>query len=246
MENETKIWFLAHSTFAIKTKNHFLIFDYYKDTPVRNPRCLETGVIEPEEIKDENVIVFSSHGHLDHFDPVIFDWKNKVDNIHYVLASDIQTGQSGKNIYFVDPHHSYAVDDVYIDVLDSTDEGVAFVVDVDGITLFHSGDLNWWHWKGESDRWNRQMEADYKREMMLLKNKYIDLAFIPVDPRLEEFYSLSLKYFMNTVGARMVFPMHFWNDYSIFEKMKHDDTKELLAKVANITQRGQLFLYTKY
>lgn len=31
----------------------------------------------------------------------------------------------------------------------STDEGVAFLVTAEGRTVFHAGDLNWWHWEGE-------------------------------------------------------------------------------------------------
>ena len=32
----------------------------------------------------------------------------------------------------------------------STDEGVSFCVDFAGVTLFHAGDLNLWHWRDES------------------------------------------------------------------------------------------------
>ncbi len=39
-----------------------------------------------------------------------------------------------------------------IRTLRSTDEGVAFVVHYAGKTIYHAGDLNWWHWKkGEPD-----------------------------------------------------------------------------------------------
>ena len=32
---EAKIYYIYHSGFAIKTENHFLIFDYYKE-PIEN------------------------------------------------------------------------------------------------------------------------------------------------------------------------------------------------------------------
>ena len=38
-----------------------------------------------------------------------------------------------------------------IRTLRSTDEGVAFVVHYAGKTIYHAGDLNWWHWEGEPD-----------------------------------------------------------------------------------------------
>ena len=34
-EIEAKIYYIYHSGFAIKTKNHFLVFDYYKE-PIEN------------------------------------------------------------------------------------------------------------------------------------------------------------------------------------------------------------------
>lgn len=50
---------------------------------------------------------------------------------------------------------------VTVEALPSTDEGVAFLVTAEGRTVFHAGDLNWWHWEGEDPVWNRNMEADF-------------------------------------------------------------------------------------
>ncbi len=239
--HEAQIWYLFHSGFAVKTANHFIIFDYYLNTPTRQSGCLAAGVICPEEIKDRNVLVFSSHSHHDHFNPVIFNWRKKIKRIHYLLSSDIEIEDGRNDVLFVDKHHNYRIGDVQVEVFGSTDLGVSFLVGVDGLTLFHAGDLNWWHWKGESETWNQQMKIDYQKEINLLKGKKIDLAFIPVDPRLEEYYSLGLDCFMNTVGAAKVFPMHFGNDYSIFDWLKHGNTKDYTSKIMHITHRGQHF-----
>ena len=58
--------------------------------------------------------------------------------------------------------------------------GIAFLVRCDGITLFHAGDLNWWHWEGEPDGENREMGALQAADQA--GGRKIDLAFIPVDP----------------------------------------------------------------
>ena len=39
--------------------------------------------------------------------------------------------------------------------LKSTDEGAAFAIrETDGTSIYHAGDLNWWHWEGEPLAWN--------------------------------------------------------------------------------------------
>ena len=46
--------------------------------------------------------------------------------------------------------------------LKSTDEGVAFLVEVNGVVIYHAGDLNWWHWDEEPKSWNNDMAARFK------------------------------------------------------------------------------------
>ena len=44
----------------------------------------------------------------------------------------------------------------------STDEGVAFIIDVAGVRLYFAGDLNYWYWEGEPKEWNLGQERDYR------------------------------------------------------------------------------------
>ena len=50
-----KVWYLAHSGFAIQTENSVLIFDYYLDEPKGG--IITQGVIEPAVLAEQNVIV---------------------------------------------------------------------------------------------------------------------------------------------------------------------------------------------
>ena len=78
------IWYLYHSGWAVKTKNHLLVFDY-TESPIPPPgRSLEYGSILLSEISDQNVTVFVSHGHSDHYDPRILNWRAVVKKIRYV------------------------------------------------------------------------------------------------------------------------------------------------------------------
>lgn len=229
---ETHIWYIYHSGFAVKTAKHLLIFDYYRDSPQFSVDALL------ERMDNREIIVFASHGHGDHFSPTIFDWQDRKDNIKYVLSHDIITRNNKEDVTEVYPGQKHHLGEITVETLESTDLGVAFLVNCDGITIFHAGDLNWWHWEGEPAEDNQAMEESYKEQVDKLTGQKIDLAFIPVDPRLEEQYALGLVYFMQVVGADMVFPMHFGNDYSIFQRLKEDLSPEHLKHVVDMADKG--------
>ncbi len=63
----------------------------------------------------------------------------------------------------------------------------------------------------------------YRKEIDSLKGLSIDTAFLPVDGRLEDKYLWGLDYFMRNVGAKHVFPMHFWGNFHLCEDIKKAD-----------------------
>ena len=87
-------------------------------------------------------------------------------------------------------------------MLSSTDEGVAFLAAADGRAVFHAGDLNWWHWEGEDPDWNRNMEANFRRYAEPLRGRRIDLAMLPLDPRLGEDGFRGPRYFLELADIR--------------------------------------------
>lgn len=236
---EAEIFYLYHSGFAVKTERHFLIFDYYLDSP--HGGGLHSGVIDPEEIMGFNVVVFSSHRHPDHFNPVIFDWRRTVPNIRYILSDDIRTKEEAIKVH---PRREYDLGDLQVRTLKSTDVGCAFLIHADGLCIYHAGDLNLWYWEGDSEGRNHTMEKNYKERIDTLKNEPIDIAFVPVDPRLEKNCLLGLDYFMRTVGANLVFSMHFGDDRSIFETLKSSPVTELYRdQIVLNTDRGEAVSY---
>jgi L-ascorbate metabolism protein UlaG (beta-lactamase superfamily) len=239
MNHSTTIWYIYHSGFAVKTENHLLVFDYYRD----GIHFGEAALLS--EMYGTKTLVFSSHGHGDHFSPAVFKWQKEHSNIAYVLSDDIETGRDKRDVTFVRAGNHYRVGEVHIETLASTDLGVAFLVHCDGISIFHAGDLNWWHWEGEPEEDNRLMSLAYKEQIDLLKGRKIDLAFIPVDPRLEEQCSWGLEYFMQEVGAGNVFPMHFGQDYSIFARLRKELSSEKLKYIAEITPMQYCFDYAR-
>lgn len=243
MKKLIEIWYMYHSGFAVKVKQKLLIFDYFCNRAVNNQTSLYNGVFDPEEFKDHEVFFFVSHRHEDHYNPVIIKWMKRNPNIRLIISSDVKDYRPHPNIFVAEPEHKYVINDMDIETYTSTDEGVAYLIKTGGICLFHAGDLNWWHWEGEPDSFNKQMETQYKTQIQKLKNYHIDIAFLVADPRQEKFSLLGLEWFLKEVFCSHVLPMHFADDYSIMSTIqKYGESAKLLAKIHLINQRGQHFL----
>ena len=211
---KAKVWYLAHSGFAVQTESSFLIFDYYLDEPKGG--TIEQGVIDPKELAEKNVIVFVSHNHDDHFNPVVFEWQKTIPNIRYILYNDIP---EIPNAIMIGPDDTVVQEDLVVKTYRSTDEGVAFLVQIDGLAIYHAGDLNWWHWEGEPETYNMKMADDYKKQIDLLAGERIDLAFVPLDPRQERQYDWGVKYLLERNNVPYVVPMHFWNQPDVIDRL---------------------------
>lgn len=241
-ESKVHIWYIYHSGFIIQTDSHYFVFDYYLNQP---PTLNSSSGFEPPFLHRDtkDVMVFVSHGHEDHFNPLIFEWKKSNENIQYVLSHDIEWEREHHDITIVHPHQTYRINGVEVEVFDSTDIGVSFLTTCNGLTIFHAGDLNWWHWEEDPEEENQEMAKAYKKEIDKLQKKDINLAFIPVDPRLGDYYSLGIQYFMERVGANKVFPMHFGDDDSIFKRLRDDLPAPYLEHIVEITPGKEPFTY---
>lgn len=127
---EAAVWYLFHAGWAVKTSSTLMIFDY-----------LPNGFVDPNEIKDQNVYVFISHGHGDHFDQTILEWKKVIPDITYVFGWQAQEAQG---------HHAFGKDRLFKSIgplkvknifhnFDNIPES-AFLIEVDGLTIYFSGD----------------------------------------------------------------------------------------------------------
>jgi len=197
-----EIIYLHHSGFAVTTGQHLLIFDYYQDMA----KSLSGRIMEGKQ-----VWVFSSHRHADHFNSMIADWQSAV--AAYFLSDDILAAGGlpavkADKIVYMKPYETSKQESLRVTTYGSTDEGVSFLVEINGWRLFHAGDLNWWHWKGDTPE-NQQLAKDgFMREMELLTGVELDVAFFPVDSRLEEFRAIGAEEFCRRANVRQLVAMH--------------------------------------
>lgn len=218
-----KVEYIYHSCFSIENENYQLIFDYYKGDLKLN--------------RDKKIIFFATHNHEDHFNREILNMAGD----YYILSGDIGLGSDYKdNIIFLNPYEEVKVEDLKIRTFGSTDAGLSFLVNLDGVNIFHAGDLNWWHWENDTESEKAQMEKDFKGEVDLISKFPVDLVFAPVDPRLEEYYFIAAKHFIEKLKPQVFFPMHFGDNYSKNQAFIHN-MKDYPVDIVNITRKNQVF-----
>lgn len=225
-----KVTYLYHSGFMVEEEDTVLIFDYFK------------GEL-PAFGENKQVYVFASHRHYDHYKKKIYDWREICPNITYILSDDIPAKKYMDHTVFIGPNSEREIGSIKVRTLKSTDEGVAFFVCVKGKTLYHAGDLNWWHWEEEGTIYNEMMKRNYQYEISKIEGEHIDAAFVPVDPRLGDQFYYGLDWFMSHTDTEHVFPMHFWGKYFICEEIKnHPEAAEYKEKIEEITGENQVFI----
>lgn len=237
--------YLYHSGFTVELNDRILVFDYYPQGK-RNRTGLSDGIITPEDIQQwPSAYVFVSHSHRDHYHPDIFTWQSHPD-IRYILSSDIPHNSikiSQEHCFRIGSYETIRLEDLTVRAFGSTDLGVSFLVDTNGLRIFHAGDLNWWHWAKESTQEElAEAEEEYKREVSRFQEEAIDLAFFPVDPRLGLDYARGGNYFIDRLRPKWFFPMHFGDSPGITEIFAAQRPPERTESVV-IRKRGEVFAY---
>lgn len=239
-----KITYIFNSGFIYEDSKNIFIFDFYRASyndmnVVQN--CLKEGS------SDKNIVVFVSHGHHDHYTKDIFTWRELRDNITFVISNDVTEAYSFRDskTFFIGKDETLTLSSgINIHSFGSTDAGVSFLVDTGDKILFHSGDLNWWDWGDEdNDEESAFMENSFKGIVKDIKNylksKTLDLAFFPVDPRLEERAFKGALYFINEISPKELIPMHFGDKFEISNNLKKHVKNEKTA-VAEIDFHGKI------
>lgn len=170
---------LQHSGWQVDTAHHRLVFDFvggFADQPA--PPAALAPDLAPDAAR--RLVVFVSHGHADHFDPAVFAWGRARADVTFVLGFDAPGAPAGA--VGLGPRQTWSDPHLRVRTTGSTDEGVGFFVEVDGLRLFHAGDHAQWS-EGASTAFRDEIEWLARAEPR------IDVAWLPIatghacDPR---------------------------------------------------------------
>lgn len=227
------ITYVYHSCYTVEIGDYFIIFDYFK------------GVLNIPE--DKKIIFVASHGHSDHYTSEILKIPN-MEKYTYILSEDIAHLESDDNIIYIkdsklgidqlkslyssknvlligkDKYKDIKIgnESIGIKTFGSTDIGISILLFINGIAIFHAGDLNYWAWKDNDDKTDKKEYYAFINEIEKIKESSIDIAFFPVDYRLEENYYKGPKLFANIVKPQLMFPLHSGDHEAISQRFKKE------------------------
>jgi ankyrin repeat protein len=151
-EGKAYSWYMGNAGYAVKTKNHFLLFNYSYSTGgglPEEPR-LANGRIHLDEIADCRTIVFAGSPSRSHHHPERYNiWQKTHKNISFVYSFEDKVGRNPR--YFKDvegPEYIHLPDGekktiqgVKVETIPVVSafgiRGSGFLVEADGLVIFY-------------------------------------------------------------------------------------------------------------
>ena len=232
-----RVTYIKHSAFLAEWEDLACLFDWAE------------GDL-PEIEADKRLFVFASHAHADHFSPRIFDLAADHPRSAFVLSDDIRAlpeREKGAAVVRMGPDRRRLFPGgergmLSVSTLGSTDQGVAFVVNYAGKTIYHAGDLHWWAWPDDTAQEERAMKNAFFAQIVKLKGLSLDAAFLPLDPRLGGNFWMGFDALMRSAQVKEAFPMHMWDKYDVVEKYRAMTAAEPYREaIAPVSAPGQVF-----
>ncbi len=238
IDPEVRIWSLGGNGWALRIGDKLLIFDYVGWTDPDPPapgeaRDLRSGHIDPDELGSLEVYVFVTHSHQDHFDPVIFEWQDRIDRITYFFGW--QAADDPEYHYLIGPRAQVQAGGMEVYTINSNQDGVpevAYLLKVDGITIYHNGDYR----------------ASYREDFEYLQTitDHIDIAFVIGWPYVNHQHFLQAQLLAGMFNPAYMFAICREGDEENSRRFA-----ELLAEhgvettVLYAEQRGDTFIYSR-
>ena len=205
------VTYIEHSCFLVETAECYLLFDYYGgEVPL--------PALDPAK----PLLLFSSHAHHDHFSKEIFALRDRYPSAVFVLSADIPVPATVQPFTCPMLPHEHRLlplaggrGTVSIETLRSNDEGVAFIIRLGDLCIYHAGDLNNWWWDGDVE--DQKLADIYHEELERIRGQHFTVAFIPLDPRLKGWWK-GIEDFMHYADADAIFPMHNFGEKGLPKK----------------------------
>lgn len=241
-KGQALVWYLGHSGYAVKTQNHLLVFDYWKRSNPPAEPLLANGHINPEELQGQNVTVFVSHSHQDHYFPGIFKWKDQLPGIQYIMGFEPKGEDLPKGIHCMKPRQKKKINNLKVLTIESNDSGVGYFVMADGVKIFHSGD--------HANR-KRDFSGPFKKEIDFLAEHDLkpNLFFAPVSGcGFGDLVAVKkgVHYTIKKLSPDTVFPVHALGGEHRYYSFANDAVKAGCKTTFCCAEHsGDMFIYNK-
>ena len=197
-EGEAYAWYMGRAGYAVKTKDHFLLFSYFVEGNLPEEPRLANGHVELDEITDCDTIVFAGGSQYWHHNPERYSqWQKAHKSISFIYSFEDKPGRNPRYLKDVEgPEFIYLPDGEKttikgvkvetIPVLGLGPRGSGFLVEADGLMVFFGGDHVL---LSESQRDN------YRKTIDDLKNtgKAIDLLILPATLAMDRMVPISVE-----------------------------------------------------
>ncbi len=246
-EGEAYAWNMGRIGYAVKTKNHFLLFSYCVLGNLPEEPRLANGHIDLDEIADCDTIVFAAGPEYWHHNPKRYNrWQKIHKNIAFIYSFEDKLGRSPQ--YFKDvegPEYIYlpdgekkTIDGVKVETI-PVSRGSGFLVEVDGLVIFYGGDhlLN-----SEAQRESFRKPIDYLKET----GKAIDLLILSANFLYGRIFPSNLEgveYAVSTLKPRAYLAMAASEstEFVLSEAEKALEKHKNQAKIFCPEHRGDMF-----
>lgn len=208
MTQQALVSYFFHSAFTVSLQKTLLVFSYrQKDLP----QLAESQYLSEKDFHGfNNILVFVPSASAAHHDPVIYTWKQSFPITYIMPPEAAKATPRAANVRICREGDRFTIGHSEISVFGSTDTGVSYLVTAEGLSTFHAGDLNLWHWREENTlREIARAETLFYEKVAKIPKDVIDLCFFPLDPNQGGFYDAGANHFIMSLRPRVFFPMHF-------------------------------------
>lgn len=167
-----RVHYFYNSGWLVETPKYALVFDFvaHKESGISIATLKQA--LHRAAAARKKVLLFITHNHPDHFDSSVFNLAGEVSNLTYVLGWAPPQKPSLPSWHAVLPGDSLVRNDYAVYTHAANDDGVGFLLKVDGYTIYHAGD---------HALWAEELLPDFRRQLEYIRAKApaIDLAFVP-------------------------------------------------------------------
>ena len=205
-----EITYIFHNCFVLHAGTHTLLFDL----PAAEHLPVEALEALSPVLAGREVTAFFSHSHADHFDPGVAAVLAGCTDARYVVSDDVADmfpealPADPERTLTLEPEQRAEFGGMRIEALESNDLGVAFIIELDGLSIYHGGDLADWTRPEMSGAQRAFTTQFYAAVLRKLAGRSVDVAFSNADPRLDN--RSGAADFVRTVRPGVFVPMHLF------------------------------------